>query len=592
MLPSWSTACPDWEARIVAGQSLIPFDPLFPEEADAGLKVFESMRLVDLPGRPMLGDMSRPWISDLIRAFFGAYDAETGVRLINDIHIDIAKKNIKSTLAAALMLTCLIRNWRESGEFYVLAPTKEIADNSFLPMRDMVRADSSLTQIMHVQENQRTITHRQTKAFVKVIAADSETVGGKKTIGLFVDELWLFGKRAGAEAMLREAKGGLASRPEGFVISASTKPDGPPAGVYAQRLEYFRGVRDGKIEDPQSLAILYEYPKRFLDDESFKKPEYFYIPNPNLGASVSKDYLAAEFAKAERAGRASLINFCAKHLNVEPGQSLRSDGWAGAAVWPRGADPTLTLNELLDRCEVIAIGIDGGGLDDLLGVAVVGREKNTGRWLAWAHGLISTVGCWRRKANAEDYLRFKKAGELTIFRFGHADEDIAEEETQLADLFDGVPPADPDPKTNPPDIQYVVDLVQRIHERGLLAQVGVDAAGIGAIIDALAKIGVTQDAGLLEGVRQGIGLMGAIKTVERMLADGRFRHGAQLLLSWCVSNIKIVQTATAMRAARDESGYGKVDPAMAMFNAVALMSLNPEAQGSVYTAERGLIVFA
>ena len=56
-----------------------------------------------------------------------------------------------------------------------------------------------------------------------------------------------------------------------------------------------------------------------------------------------------------------------------------------------------------------------------------------------------------------------------------------------------------------------------------LAGVGVDAIGIGGIVDALAKIGVTQENNLLAGVRQGISLMGAIKTVERKLVDGSFQ---------------------------------------------------------------------
>ena len=47
-----------------------------------------------------------------------------------------------------------------------------------------------------------------------------------------------------------------------------------------------------------------------------------------------------------------------------------------------------------------------------------------------------------------------------------------------------------------------------------------------------------------------------------------------------------------MRVARDESGYGKVDPAMALFNAAHLMCLNPETTGSVYTKDRGLLILA
>lgn len=581
-VPQWSTACPDWEERIVKGQSLIPFAPLFPNEAESSLQVFNALRITDLPGRPTIGEVVRPWTTDLARAFFGSLDqAETGVRYINDYHLDIAKKNIKSTFAAALLTTALVRNFRESGEFYILAPTKEIADNSFIPARDMVRADPELSQLLHVKENQREIIHRITRATAKVIAADSETVGGKKTIGLIIDELWLFGKKAGAEAMIREAKGGLASRKEGFVISLSTKPDGPPAGVYAQRLDYFRGVRDGRINDPRSLGVLYEYPQRFIESGDYKKREYFYISNPNLGASVDEQFLLDELAKAEHAGKASLINFYAKHLNVQPSMALRADGWTGALIWARGAAPGLTLDDILARCEVVTIGIDGGGLDDILGVAVIGREKGTNRWLAWTHGLISTIGVWRRKANVAEYLAFKKAGDLTVFRFGHIDEREIDEDPGLADIFADVPPAIDDPEALPRDIQFVVDLVARIRDAGLLAEVGVDAAGIGAIVDALAGIGVTQDAGTLDAVRQGIGLMGPIKTVERKLADGTFRHGDQPLLNYCVANLKIVPTATAMRIARDEAGTGKIDAAVAMFNAVSLMTLNPSQKADI-----------
>lgn len=580
MKPEWSTACPDWADRITATpqRSLIPFDPLFPPEAEAALDIFRSLKIVDAPGSPTMGEACRQWVFDFVASIFGAYDAETGRRLIQYFLLLISKKNSKSTIAAGIMLTALIRNWRESGEFYILAPTKEIADNSYNPARDMVQADPALSSILKPSSG-RVIEHRNTGAFLKVVAADNETVSGKKTIGLLVDELWLFGKRANAANLLLEAMGGLASRPEGFVVYLSTQSDSPPAGVFKQKLEEFRDIRDGKVIDPGSLPVMYEFPKSLLKDEQFRKPEHWHVTNPNLGASVDERYISDQLSKAERAGRAEVVGFLAKHLNVQIGNSLRSDGWAGALVWPRGIETGLSLDTIIERSEVITIGVDGGGLDDLLGVAVIGRERGTNRWLGWAHGLISTIGAYRRKSNAEDYLRFKKAGELTVFRFGHAEEDMIDGDDVLAELLTDVPPANTDPNALPPDIQFVVDLVTRISDEGLLAQVGVDAAGIGGIVDALAKIGVTQDAETLDAVRQGIALMGSIKTIERKLADGSFRHGDQSLLGYCVGNLIIVPTPTAMRVGRDDSGFGKVDPLMALFNAGHLMSLNPEAGG-------------
>lgn len=556
MTPQWSTACPDWEERIVQGRSLIPFPPLFPDQAAAALDIFKGLRIVDAPGRPTMGESCDPWVFEFVAQIFGAYDAATGRRLIRYFFELVAKKNAKSTIAAGIMITALLRNWRDSGEFYILAPTKEIADNSFFPARDMVLADPDLKAILYPQGNFRMITHRTTGAFLKVVAADSEVVGGKKAIGLLIDELWLFGKRANAESMLREAMGGLASRPEGFVIYLTTQSDTPPQGIFAQKLEEFRDIRDGKVDDPESLPLLYELPQKMIDAEAYLDPASFRIPNPNLGRSVDEHYLRSELRKAERAGKHSLINFLAKHMNVQIGMALRADGWAGAIVWERGIERTLTLEVLLERSEVVTVGVDGGGLDDLLGVAVIGREKGTKRWLMWAHALISDIGIERRRANAEMYDRFEQQGDLTKFIYRAAESD--------------------DPSELPENIAYVVDLVKRIRDRGLLAQVGVDAAGIGAIVDALADIEVTQDADTLDAVRQGIALMGAIKTVEIKLADFSFRHNGTDMMKWCIGNLRVVPTPTAMRVARDEAGYGKVDPAMAMFNAAHLMSLNPQ----------------
>jgi phage terminase large subunit-like protein len=582
MMPEWSTACLDWEDRIVAGESLIPFPPLFPDEANAALDLFRDLRIVDAPGSPMMSEACRPWLFDFVSTIFGAYDASTGRQLIRYFFLLISKKNAKSTGAAGIMLTALMRNFRESGEFYILAPTKEVANNSFAPARDMIKADEALSAILHPNDGMRTITHRNTGAFLKVVAADSETVSGKKTIGLFVDELWLFGKRANAGSMIREAMGGLASRPEGFAIFASTQSDSPPAGVFAQKLQEFRDIRDGKVRDPRSLGVFYEFPKRMIESGDFKKPENFYVTNPNIDASVDREYLLDQLGQASRAGQADLNNFYAKHLNVQIGMNQRADGWAGAVVWERGIEIGLTLDAILERCEVVTIGIDGGGLDDLLGVGLIGREKGSKRWLGWAHALISDIGIERRKANIEQYDQFEREGDLTKYTFGDfglgASTDRLTEVAAIADIAG----LRPEHRFND-GITYVIALVKRVQALGLLAQVGVDAAGIGAIVDALAEISVTQDAETLDAVRQGIALMGAIKTIEIKLADFSFRHGGGAMLKWCVGNLRVVPTPTAMRVARDESGYGKVDPVMALFNAGHLMSLNPEPSlGSIF----------
>jgi phage terminase large subunit-like protein len=548
----WSTACPDWERRILAGESLIPFGPLFPQEAEAALAVYRELRVMDVVNSPTMGEICRPWLLEFVGSVFGSYNTDTGRRLITEFFLLISKKNAKSTTAAGIMLTALIRNWRQSGEFLILAPTIEIANNSFYPARDMVRADDELSDLLHVQDHVRTITHRKTNATLKVVAADNETVSGKKAIGVLVDELWLFGKRANAENMLREATGGLASRPEGFTIFLSTQSDDPPAGVFRQKLQYARGVRDGRIADKRFLPVLYEFPERMISEGKHREKANFRVTNPNLGSSVDQEFLEREFRKAENDGEESMRGFLAKHLNVEIGLALQSDRWIGADFWAKGAVDGLTLKDVLKRSEVVTVGIDGGGLDDMLGLAVLGREESTGHWLLWTHAWIHPVVLERRKAEAPRFRDFERDGDLTI----------------VANIGE--------------DVEQVADYVEQVEDSDLLDQVGVDQAGIGAIVDAIVEREIEHERVI--GIPQGWKLMTAIKTAERRLAEGALKHGNRPLMAACVGNAKIEPRGNAVMITKQASGSAKIDPLMATLNAVALMGMNPKPRKKRYQA--------
>lgn len=555
----WTTACPDWADRLRTGRSIIP-PPLFPEQAAQAVEIFKQLKIVDAPGSPTFGEACDQWVFDLVASIFGAYDAREGSptegrRLITEWFILIPKKNSKSTIAAGIMMTALILNWRVSGEFTILAPTLEVAANSYAPSRDMVKHDDDLRDLMQVQPHIKTITHRGTSATLKVIAADANTAAGKKSVGTLVDEIWLFGKQANAENMLREAIGGLASRPEGFVIYLTTQSDEPPAGVFRQKLQYARDVRDGKIVDPRFVPIIYEFPDEMIAAGEHLMPENFGIVNPNLGYSVDAEFLERELLKAKASGEESLRGFLSKHLNVEVGLNLRSDRWAGADFWERRGDSTLTLATLLARCEVAVVGIDGGGLDDLLGLAVIGRERETRRWLHWAHAWAHEIVLERRKDVATKLQDFAAQGDLTIVKN----------------------PGD--------DVAGVADVVCQVRDAGLLPaekSIGVDAAGIGDIVDELLAPGRDFTMEQIVGIQQGWRLGSAIKTTERRVAGGELVHGAQPLMAWCVGNARVEPKGNAILITKQASGSAKIDPLMATFNASSLMALNPEVGGKSF----------
>jgi len=555
--PEWSTACPDWEARIVAGQPLTPCPPLYPDQAAAAWAIFSELRMVDAAGSPKMGEVVKPWVRDFVEAIFGAYNPESGRRLIKEFMLLISKKNGKSTIAAGIMLTALLMNWRLEGEYIVLAPTKEIADNSYKPMAAMIKADDELAVLLKVQDHIRTITHLTTNATLKVVAADGETVSGKKAIGVFVDELWLFGKNPRADAMLLEATGGLASRPEGFVIFATTQSDDPPAGAFLSRLLYARGVRDGRIHDPAFYPVLYEFPEHMLKAGAHREVANAYVTNPNMGTSVDEEFIERGFRQAQEKGEVEFRGFLAKHLNVQIGLALMSNRWPGADFWEQqGLRPALTLDDLLARSEVATVGIDGGGLDDLLGLAVIGRERETRRWLLWTRAWAHPSVMERRKSEAARFEDFAKQGDLVLV------ERIGE------------------------DVEQVAAAVLQVEQSGLLDKVGCDSAGIGAILDAMVEAGVPQEK--IVAISQGWRLGGAIKTTERKLAEGVIEHGGQPMMAWCVGNAKVEPRGNAILITKQASGSAKIDPLMAAFDAVSLMELNPPAQGGSVYESRGI----
>ncbi|AHG11845.1 terminase large subunit [Escherichia coli] len=443
MIPVWSTACPDWAERLKKGLSIIPA-PIYPDQAAHALAIFKQLRIVDAPGSPTFGESCAPWVFDLVAALFGSYDAQTGVRHIKEVFILIPKKNSKSTLAAGIMMTALLLNWRQAAGYTILAPTVEVAANAFNPARD---------------------------------------------------------------------------------------------------------VRDGKIHDPHFLPVIFEHPPEMVESGANLLMENLAMVNPNLGYSVDEAFLYREYRKAREAGEETFRGFMSKHANVEIGLALRSDRWAGADFWEEQGR-CISLDDILRRADVVTVGIDGGGLDDLLGMYVTGRDRETREWLGWGHAWVHETAVVRRKSEASRFQDFVACGDMTIVR--RVGDDTAE----------------------------VAEYVRRIHEAELLDHIGIDPSGVGQILDSLAEAGIPDES--VVGISQGWKLGGAIKTTERKLAEGVLVHGGQPLMAWCVGNARVEPKGNAILITKQASGRGKIDPLMALFNAVSLMSLNPEPKKKAY----------
>jgi phage terminase large subunit-like protein len=67
-------------------------------------------------------------------------------------------------------------------------------------------------------------------------------------------------------------------------------------------------------------------------------------------------------------------------------------------------------------------------------------------------------------------------------------------------------------------------------------------------------------------------------------------HARSGLMDWCVGNVKIEPTATAIRATKQNAGDAKIDPWCAMQDAAAVMMKNPQAGMRSYLETEGLIL--
>src|SRR6266436_4923994 len=559
---TWNLSSPNWQELIRTGKSLLPKLPLDEKAATRAVDVFDRLRLPDVPGKPLLKDAAGDWFRDIVRALHGSI--VNGERMVREPFLLTPKKSSKTSYGAALMLTSLLINERPNAEFLLIAPTQPIAEIAFNQVEGMIAADTHLRRrdVTHVQPHLKKVTWLETGATLQVKSFDPNVLTGVKPAGALMDEIHTVSTNANADRVIGQLRGGLISQPEGFLTFITTQSERPPAGVFKAELDKARAIRDGK-RDGAMLPVLYEFPDDIAaDPEKWGDPANWWMVNPNLGRPVTIERLQADCTAAKDTSEEEFRRWASQHLNIEIGLSLRSDRWVGADYWEACGDRTVTLDELLARCDVIVCGIDGGGLDDLLGFAAIGRERGTRKWLHFGRAWAYRSALDRQKSIAPKLRDLEAAGDIAIV-------------DQIGD-----------------DIEELVSIVERIDRAHLLPDenaMGVDPIGIGQVLDALATRGIDNNTKKrIVGIAQGCQLGRAIKTLERHLADGSFVHGAQSLMAWCVGNAKVEPRANGILITKQASGTAKIDALMATFNATDLMSLDPGGNQSIYE-NRGLL---
>lgn len=565
MALDWNFACPDWEQRLRDGRSLVPDLPLDAVEAARSIDIFNRLRLPDVPGQPTMAEAAGDWFRDIVGSVFGSVDS-SGRRRVREVFGLVPKKNSKTTGGAAMMLTALLMNKRPRAEFLLVGPTQDVADTAFQQAVGMIEADEAgyLQDRFDPKEHLKTIHDLLNGSKLRIKTFDMRVLTGSKPVGILIDELHIMSLSSYASRVVGQMRGGLLANREGFLLIITTQSDQPPAGVFKAELQYARSVRDGMITGSRMLPILYEFPEKMqtAKDAPWSDPENWPMVTPNLGLSIDLETLIADYRDAKAKGIEEERRWASQHLNVEIGLALHSERWRGADHWLAAVEPELTLEEILQRSEVVTVGIDGGGLDDLLGLAVLGRCRETRRWMLWTHAWCHRSVLELRKEIAEKLRDLERDGDLTF---------VDDDSTQ--------------------DVEDVADIVQDIADRGLLpdkAGIGVDASGINAVGGELDDRGIGGQP-RIASVHQGYRLNGTVLGMERKLADKTFVHCGQNLMAWCVGNAKAELRGSAVVIEKAAAGRAKIDPLMAAFNAFSMMDRNPEAPGMSVYQGRGIL---
>ncbi len=546
-------SCTDWRERLQSGRSLVP-DLDLPNAAEGhrAVGILNKLRLFDVPGTPTMGEAGGEWFRQIVFALFASLDPVTKARLIREVFLLVPKKQNKTTGGALLMLTALLMNARPRAPFLLTGPVQKTADDAFAAAEGAIALDNVLAKKLHVRDHLKTIIHRETGAKLEIMTFDPDIVTGKKVVGGLIDELHVLGKSARAAKAMVQLRGGMVPFPEAFLFTITTQSDEPPAGVFDTDLKKAREIRDGK-RTGATLPVLYEFPQEVQADpeKPWRDPAIWPQVLPNLGLSVRLETLVEGLEDAESKTEADLRVWASQHLNIQIGVGISAGAWEGAAHWEKNGDGPVTLDELLERSEVAVVGIDGGGLADLLGLGVMGREIGSGRWLHWGRAWARRCLLKRNKQEEARLRDFERDGDLVI----------------VDDESDD-------------DIEQVADIVKTVDDSGLLDRVGVDQAGITAIVQAIVARGIKHDRVI--GIPQGWRLSGSIKAVERKLAARTLRHGGRRLMAYAVGNARAVAKGNAVLITKEISGAGKIDPLMALFDCGALMAMDPKPRRKKY----------
>lgn len=462
------------------------------------------------------------WQKATLSLIFGIVD-ENGLRVFREVFLVVARKNGKTLFAAAIAAYCTFLDGEYGGRIYFAAPKLEQAYLCFEAYHQMILQEPELNTM--AQKRRTDIYFKETNTTAKALAFNAQKSDGLNISVCIADECASWKGDAGLK-FYEVIKSSFGARKQPLLLSISTAGY-QNDGIYDELMKRSTRVLRGESLESRLLPILYtiDEPTKWNDINELRKS------NPNLGVSVSVDYMLEEIAIAE--GSLSKRNeFLCKYCNIK---QSGSQAWLDAQVIEKATGEPLKMEDFTNSYAVA--GIDLSQTTDL--TAAVCVIEKSGKLNVFAHFWLPS----ERIADATQrdgvpYEIYIQRGFLSP---------SGENFVDYADVYN-----------------YMISLVKDYQIYPLMT--GYDRYSSQYLVK-----GLEADGYRLDSVYQGDNLWGTMNNLEGLLKDGKINIGDNDLLKSHLLNSAVKMSTERGRGRLVKiNQYAHVDGTAALLDALVV----------------------
>lgn len=301
------------------------------------------------------------WQKALVSLIFGIVDKD-GLRQFREVVLIVARKNGKSLLASAIMAYMAYADGEYGAELYCIAPKLDQAEIIFNCFWQTTQYDDELKS--RIKSKREGYLISETNTWIKKIAFDAKKSDGFNPHLTVCDEIASWVGEPGKK-QYEVMKSALGSRKQPMLLSCST------AGYVNEGIfdELFvRGTKFllGDSKESKLLPVFY-----VIDDvDKWNDINEIQKANPNLGVSVSVDYMLEEIAVAE-GSLSKKSEFITKYCNIKQNST---NAWLPVkAIEKASSEEELTFEKF--KSHYCIAGIDLSQTTDLTSACLLIEDK-------------------------------------------------------------------------------------------------------------------------------------------------------------------------------------------------------------------------